>query len=93
MKDAKGVAATVSRNVCAFLKVTMPVKLTTDPFDDTLHGSGRVGEAVKDAANPSGKALHHLERILHGIALMDHAIEPKLRRHFELLWKMRSWFR
>jgi len=41
MSWSSGVAATVSRTFCAFLNVTMPVKLTSEPIARILRiGAG-----------------------------------------------------
>ena len=44
-------------------------------------------KAMKDAAQLVRIWLHHLERVVPGVALMNHHIEPQLHRQIELLLK------
>src|SRR5205823_6284060 len=54
-----------------------------------LQGGGVVHETMEYSSHTSGEPLHLLENRVQGIALMYDAVQPKLGRHFQLLFENR----
>jgi len=93
MNLSNGAATTASRTFCAFLNVTMPVKLTSDPISKICRIRSTVSpKQWNTPARFADERLHLSDGVVPRGALVNDAIQPEFGGDFHLCRKMSACF-